>query len=62
MYPPEMLISSHLTMTTFWPLRMSLATMEARRPIMWPLPSITTALGVKPGILLKDSKMIMTCF
>jgi hypothetical protein len=39
---PEMLRASQRTTTTFWPLRSCLATMEARRPRRWPLPSTTT--------------------
>lgn len=39
---PEMLRASQRTTTTFWPERSCLATMEARRPRRWPLPSTTT--------------------
>lgn len=39
---PEMFKSSHLTTTTFWPLRSCLATMLAKRPRRCPLPSIMT--------------------
>lgn len=38
---PEMLIASQRTTTIFWPLRSCLATVEARRPRRWPLPSMT---------------------
>ena len=34
--------------TTFWPLRSSLATMEARRPSMWWRASTTTTLAQRP--------------
>jgi hypothetical protein len=39
---PEMLSCSQRTTTTFWPFRSCLATVEARRPRRWPLPSTTT--------------------
>lgn len=39
---PEMLRASHRTTTIFWPLRSCFATVLARRPSKWPLPSITT--------------------
>lgn len=39
---PEMLRASQRTTTICWPLRSCLATMLARRPSRWPLPSITT--------------------
>ena len=35
---------------TLFPLRISLATMLARRPNICPRPSITIALGENPGI------------
>lgn len=38
---PEMLRASHRTTTIFWPLRSCLATVLARRPSKWPLPSMT---------------------
>jgi hypothetical protein len=47
-YFPE---TPYLTMTTLFPVRTSLDTMEARRPIRWPRASTTTALGDMPGIL-----------
>jgi hypothetical protein len=36
-----MLRASHRTTTIFWPLRSCLATVLARRPSKWPLPSMT---------------------
>jgi hypothetical protein len=39
---PEMLSASHRTTTTFWPFNSCLATMLARRPRRWPLPSMMT--------------------
>ena len=41
---PEMLSCSQRTTTTFWPFRSCLATVEARRPRRWPLPSTTTCV------------------
>ena len=37
---PEMLRASQRTTTIFWPSRSCLATVEARRPRRWPLPSM----------------------
>lgn len=47
---PDMLISSHLTTTIFWPLRICLDMMEARRPSKWPLPSMT--MGVDENVAM----------
>lgn len=47
---PEMLRSSQRTTTIFWPLRSCLATMLARRPSRWPLPSITTCLAFRLAV------------
>ena len=47
---PEMFRASQRTTTTFWPLRSCLATIEARRPRRWPLPSTTTC---EKGIVSK---------
>lgn len=38
---PEMLRASHRTTTIFWPFRSCFATVLARRPRRWPLPSMT---------------------
>ena len=50
----------HISITLF-PLRISLATMLARRPNMWPRPSITIAFGENPGILLKINNYKYLC-
>ena len=42
---PEMLRASQRTTTIFWPFRSCLATMLARRPRRWPLPSMTTCVS-----------------
>lgn len=42
-----MLMPSHLTTTTLLPFKMNLATIEAKRPIKWPRPSITTGYNKK---------------
>lgn len=47
---PEALMSSQRTTTTFWPLRICLATIEARRPRRWPLPSMVTGAVEKVAI------------
>lgn len=39
---------SRRALTTFWPLRSSLASMEAKRPSMWWRASTTTALAQRP--------------
>lgn len=44
---PEMLSCSQRTTTTFWPFRSCLATVEARRPRRWPLPSTTTYFALR---------------
>lgn len=49
---PEALMSSQRTTTTFWPLRSCLATIEARRPRRWPLPSMMTGAAEKVAIWL----------
>ena len=46
--PPESAISSQRTTTTRWPLRSSLATMDARRPNMWWRASTTTLFAMIP--------------
>jgi hypothetical protein len=43
-------MSSQRTTTTFWPLRICLATIEARRPRRWPLPSMVTGAVEKVAI------------
>ena len=48
---PEMLISSHLTTTIFWPERICLAMMEASRPRRCPLPSMTMGVEEKVAIV-----------
>lgn len=48
---PLMLTSSHRTTTIFWPLRICLEMMEARRPSRWPLPSITIGAEEKVDML-----------
>ena len=48
---PEMLRASQRTTTIFWPLRSCLATVLARRPRRWPLPSTTTCWSVSFVIL-----------
>ena len=42
---PEMLSCSQRTTTIFWPFSSCLATVDARRPRRWPLPSTTTSYG-----------------
>ena len=42
---PVISMPSQRTTTTFWPARSSLATVEARRPRMWPEPSITISFS-----------------
>ena len=46
--PLERHMSSHLTTTTRWPLRSSLAMMEERRPSMWWRASTTTTRAQRP--------------
>jgi hypothetical protein len=47
---PEMLRASQRTTTTFWPLRSCFATVLARRPSRWPLPSIVTYFHISASI------------
>jgi hypothetical protein len=47
---PEMLISSHLTTTIFWPERICFEIMEASRPRRCPLPSMT--MGVEENVAM----------
>ena len=49
---PEMLSCSQRTTTTFWPFRSCFATVEARRPRRWPLPSTTTCIFHQPLLFL----------
>lgn len=51
---PEILISSHLTTTIFWPERICLDMIEASRPRRCPLPSIT--MGVEEKVAMLKSK------
>jgi hypothetical protein len=44
---PETFKASHLTTTTFWPLRACLAMMEAKRPNKWPLASTHKVYRIK---------------
>ncbi len=43
---PETTMDSHRTTTIFFPSRSCLATMEARRPNKWPLPSTTIVSAI----------------
>lgn len=47
---PEMFRASVRTTTIFWPLSSCLATMLARRPRRWPLPSMTTCGRQKQSV------------
>ena len=55
---PEMLRDSHRTMTTFWPFRSCLATIDARRPRRWPLPSMTTCVGNRQRAALSNECLL----
>jgi hypothetical protein len=57
---PEMLISSQRTTTIFWPLRICLEMMEARRPSKWPLPSMTMGVEEKVAMSEKQSSRSTT--
>jgi hypothetical protein len=46
-----MLISSHLTTTIFWPERICLEMIEAKRPRRCPLPSMTMGVDEKVAML-----------
>jgi hypothetical protein len=46
--PPDIHISSHLTTTTFWPFKSSLAMIDAKRPSMWCLASTSTTFAQTP--------------
>lgn len=49
---PEMLSCSQRTTTIFWPFNSCLATVDARRPRRWPLPSTTTWRGRQYTVVL----------
>jgi hypothetical protein len=55
---PEMLSCSQRTTTTFWPFRSCLATVEARRPRRWPLPSTTTCVNIHQPLLFSMSTTV----
>ncbi|MBE3044202.1 hypothetical protein IMZ48_16855 [Candidatus Bathyarchaeota archaeon] len=45
-------------MTTFWPFRSCLATIDARRPRRWPLPSMTTCVGNRQRAALSNESLL----